>query len=253
KRSGEKTFESLVCEDTQIMDESNPENDINEVLKALNHDIRRKIIRILHKTQVPIAYSKFLEELNVPASSNAAYHLLLLTKSKIVKKDSNGYELTEIGERVALLLDIVVEPKSTAFTSLYMGFSRLSPLEILLGSWWMFFLLLGITIIPQNFFLGFISLSFSLLSVSILIYKSRTPWAILLINNFLWIIFAPDRRSFLLSITLTNLLALFLVFPELGVVPNGSIPLSILGLVLISCSIFLSTAYLYLSKMEMKI
>ena len=252
KPSAEKTFESLASQDRQIMDESPSENDINEVLKALNHNIRRNIIRILHRSPVPIAYSEFLEELNVPASSNAAYHLLLLTKSNIVKKDSNGYELTEIGDRVALLLDIVVEPKSTAFTNLYMGFSRLSPLEILLGSWWIFFLILGLTTTPHNLAIGFISLSFSILSLGILIYKTRTPWAILLINNFLWIIFAPERRSLLVIITFTNLLALFLMLPELGIVPIVSIPLWILGFILVGCSIFLSMVYIYLSKTDLE-
>ncbi|MHA1995661.1 MAG: ArsR/SmtB family transcription factor [Candidatus Hodarchaeales archaeon] len=235
------------------MDEFTPENDINKVLKALNHEIRRKIIRTLYRKQEPIAYSEFLEELNVPASSNAAYHLLLLTKFGILQKGSSGYKLTEIGERVALLLDIVVEPKSSAFTSLYMGFSRLSPLEILLGSWWIFFLLLGVTAIIQNFLIGVISLSFSLLSVGVLIYKTRTPWAILLINNFLWILFAPEYRSYLFLITFSNLLALFLLLPELGIIQSITFPLVAIGLLLLVVSISLSSMYIYKTKKDMVI
>lgn len=40
------------------MNES-PESDITEVLKALNHEIRREIIRILHDSR-PVAYTVFL-------------------------------------------------------------------------------------------------------------------------------------------------------------------------------------------------
>ena len=101
------------------MVQTKDKNDINEVLKALNHDIRREIIRILHTNRNPIAYSDFLQELMLPASSNAAYHLVLLTRTNIIAKDDDGkYYLTELGERVALLLDIVVEPKPDAFTNL---------------------------------------------------------------------------------------------------------------------------------------
>ena len=122
------------------MVDSTSDNDINEVLKAINHEIRRSIIRRLHTTSESIAYSEFLEELKLPASSNAAYHLVLLTKANVVEKDREGkYSLTGLGERVALLLDVVVEPQSNAFTNLYLGFSRLNPLDFLLGAWWLFF------------------------------------------------------------------------------------------------------------------
>ena len=143
------------------MDLSEPERDINEVLKALNHEIRRKIVRSLYDSRSPIAYTDFLELLELPASSNAAYHIMLLTKANILKKNPEGkYLLTEIGDRVALLLDIVVEPKSSTFTSLYMGLSHLSPIEILLGSWWIFFLLLSILSLGFNLFLGVVFLSY---------------------------------------------------------------------------------------------
>jgi len=40
------------------------ESDITDVLKSLNHEIRRKIIRILHDKQ-PVPYSDFLSKLNL--------------------------------------------------------------------------------------------------------------------------------------------------------------------------------------------
>lgn len=228
------------------------DNDINEVLKALNHEIRRSIIRRLHTTRESIAYSDFLEELKLPASSNAAYHLVLLTKAKVVEKDQEGkYSLTELGERVALLLDVVVEPQSNAFTNLYMGFSRLTPLEILLGAWWIFFLLLGGMFISENLFIGVIFLSFALLSLSVLFYKARTPWAILLINNLLWILFAPERRIHLIIIILTNILGVVILFPNLKIVYDIQPLALIVGVSLILTSAILSVVYLLQVRREL--
>ena len=210
--------------------------DINEVLKALNHEIRRSIVRRLHNTrETSIAYSDFLEELKLPASSNVAYH----------KKDREGkYSLTELGERVAYLLDVVVEPQSSAFTNLYMGFSRLTPLEILLSTWWVFFLLLGGVFITENLIIGVLFLSFALLSLGVFFYKARTIWAVLLINNLLWILFAPEKRIHLLTISLTNILGVLVLFPEMKVITEIT-PLSlIIGVVLISISVMLSVVYL---------
>jgi len=234
------------------MVDSTSENDINEVLKALNHEIRRSIIRRLHTTRESIAYTDFLEELKLPSSSIAAYYLVLLTKAKVVEKDKEGkYSLTGLGERVALLLDVVAEPKSNAFTNLYMGFSRLNPLEILLGAWWIFFLLLGGMFVTENIFIGIIFLSFALLSLSVLFYKVRTPWAILLINNLLWILFAPERRIHLLIITLTNILGLIVLFPETIIVHNIQ-PLALMvGVSLILTSVILSVVYLIQVRREL--
>ena len=232
--------------------DSTSDSDINEVLKALNHEIRRSIIRKLHTTRESISYSDFLSELKLPASSNAAYHLVLLTKATVVEKDQDGkYMLTGLGERVALLLDVVVEPQSNAFTNLYMGFSRLNPLEILLGSWWIFFLLLGAIFVTENLFVGILSLTFALLSLGVLFYKVRTPWAILLVNNLLWILFAPERRIHLLIITLTNILGLIVLFPETKIVYDIHPIALIVGVLLILTSVILSVTYLIQVRREL--
>ena len=229
------------------------DSDINEVLKALNHEIRRSIIRKLHTTrESSIAYSDFLEELKLPASSNAAYHLVLLTKANVVEKDREGkYSLTELGERVALLLDAVAEPQSSAFTNLYMGFSRLTPLEILISTWWIFFLITGIVFITENLVIGVLFLSYVLLSLGVFFYKARTIWAILLINNLLWILFAPERRFHLLTISLTNILGVIILFPEMKIVYEIDPIALIIASLLILISGILSVIYLFQVRNEL--
>ncbi|MHA2075582.1 MAG: DUF7347 domain-containing protein, partial [Candidatus Hodarchaeales archaeon] len=109
---------------------SNNESDITDVLKALNHEIRREIIRILHEKQL-VPYSEFLNRLDLPASSNVAYHLSLLTKTQLIEKDLDGkYSLTTLGRRSALLIDLANESKTTSFSDIYLAFSKLNSIEI---------------------------------------------------------------------------------------------------------------------------
>ena len=225
-----------------------PESDITEVLKALNHEIRREIIRILHDSS-PVAYKVFLNQLNLPASSNVAYHLLLLSNAHLVEKDKEGkYFLTLLGRRSALLLDLASESKSSPFSDLYLGFSQLSPYETLLGSWWMFFLLIGLSFSTSlsSFFIGLIFFSLAGVSIFLFVYRTRVIWSLLLINNFLWIYFAPGNRLLLFMIFLTNISGFILMFPEMGsdLVTSG---IFLLGLILVGISLLLSILHLFLS------
>ncbi|MFX1283144.1 MAG: hypothetical protein ACFFB5_05790 [Promethearchaeota archaeon] len=227
--------------------DSESESDITEVLKALNHEIRREIIRILHKKQTT-PYSDFLERLNLPASSNVAYHLSLLSKAHLIKKDLEGkYLLTPLGRRSALLLDLATESKSSIFSEIYLGFSRLNPTEILLGAWWTFFFVLGFFFLQSLLFpLGIICILIAICSIILIIFRTRTPWTILLINNFIWIFFVPKNREILASIIASNIFSLILLTP--GALFIDISPLNLLlGWILLLISLMLSIIYLYMS------
>ncbi|MFX0125922.1 MAG: ArsR/SmtB family transcription factor [Candidatus Hodarchaeota archaeon] len=227
----------------------NSEGDITDVLKALNHEIRREILRTLHDRREPVAYSVFLNLLDLPASSNVAYHLLLLSKARMVEKDQNGkYSLTHLGKRSALLLDLASESKPSPFSDLYLGFSQLTPYETVLGSWWIFFLFLGVVFTSSlsTFFIGIFFFSLAGVSIFLFVYRTRVIWSLLLINNFLWIYFAPGNRLLLFAIFLTNLIGFILMFPEMDLdlaISNGFL----LGIGLVCTSIVLSLVYLYIS------
>lgn len=225
-----------------------PESDITEVLKALNHEIRREIIRILHDSR-PVAYTVFLNQLNLPASSNVAYHLSLLNNAHLVGKDKEGkYSLTPLGRRSALLLDLASESKSSPFSDLYLGFSQLTPFETLLGSWWIFFLFIGVAFSSSlsTFFIGLIFFSLAGVIIFLFVYRTRVIWSLLLINNFLWIYFAPGNRLLLIIILFTNICGFILMFPEMD--PDLVMSSSFLfGIILVGISFLLSFLYLYLS------
>ena len=223
------------------------ESDITEVLKALNHEIRREIIRILHnKDQVP--YSDFLSQLNLPASSNVAYHISLLNKAKLIEKGLEGkYFLTPLGRRSALLLDLAIEPKSTFFSNIYLSFSRLAPLEILFGAWYLFFFMFGMIFISSFFLIGLFFILISIGFIFLIIYRTRTLWTLLLLNNFIWIFFVPEKRELLISISLTNVFGLIFLIPQMEFFTQFS-PLDIIiGWLLIIISLMLSIVYLYVA------
>ncbi|WP_455464037.1 DUF7347 domain-containing protein [Candidatus Hodarchaeum mangrovi] len=225
-----------------------PEGDITEVLKALNHDIRREIIRILHVNNNLVSYSEFLNSLNLPASSNVAYHLSLLGKAHLIGKDLEGrYSLTKLGRRAALMLDLVVESKGSPFSDIYLGFSRLNPLELILGAWWIFFFILGLTLLQWHILLSLFFLLLSLSSILLFIYRTKTLWTLLLINNFIWIFFAPNNREILISIALTNALAIIFLFPEPALFDIAVLN-QVIGIILLLSSIFLSFLYFYISN-----
>ena len=226
---------------------SESESDINEVLKALNHEIRREIIRILHKKQL-VPYSDFLETLNLPASSNVAYHLSLLAKAYLIEKDSEGkYLLTPLGRRSALLLDLATESKSSIFSDIYLGFSRLNPTEILLGTWWTFFFVLGFSFLQPLFPLGILCILIAICSIILIVFRTRTLWTLLLINNFIWIFFVPKNKELLALIIATNVFGLIFLIPGAEFFIDIS-PLDILlGWTLLLISLILSIIYLYVS------
>ncbi|MFX0207723.1 MAG: hypothetical protein ACFFDT_17170, partial [Candidatus Hodarchaeota archaeon] len=226
---------------------SESESDITEVLKALNHEIRREIIRILHKKQ-HAPYSDFLERLKLPASSNVAYHLSLLARAHLIEKDPEGkYLLTPLGRRSALLLDLATESKSSIFSDIYLGFSRLNPTEILLGAWWTFFFVLGFSILQPLLPLGIICILIAICSIVLIVFRTRTLWTLLLINNFIWIFFVPKYREFLASIIATNIFGLILLIPGAEFFIDIS-PFNIfLGCILLLISLILSILYLYVS------
>ena len=222
---------------------------INEVLKSLNHEIRREILRILHSKRTFIPYSTFMDELNLPASSNVAYHILLLSKSGLIDKNTEGkYFLTPLGQRSALLLDMVTESESSVFSDVYLGFSTLNPFEILLGTWWIFFLVLGISILNYNLLIAIFCILVSIISIVLIIYRTGTLWTILLINNFIWIFFAPNNRHLLLTIIFTNLAGLMVL--ELSMDPLSPFFLIKIGIggILLTLSILISAKYIYEAK-----
>ena len=75
---------------------------INDVLKALNHDLRRYMIQYLHEISRSTTFTNLLEQMNYETknSGSFSYHLKLLLDAGLVSKtEENLYTLTSLGER----------------------------------------------------------------------------------------------------------------------------------------------------------
>ncbi|UCE12562.1 MAG: helix-turn-helix transcriptional regulator [Candidatus Heimdallarchaeota archaeon] len=225
-----------------------PESEITEVLKALNHRIRREILRMLNNN-MRVPYSEFLYKLKLPASSNVAYHLSLLAKANLVEKDQEGkYSLTQLGRRSALLIDLAVESRPSPFSDFYLAFSQLNPLEIVFGAWYIFFFIVGLYTAQNLVLIGLLFIFLSLGSIFLIVYRTKTLWTLLLLNNFIWLVFVPENRKILVSIVLTNVCGLILLIPEAEFMIPISPFVTIIGGLLVLASLILSGFYLYISS-----
>jgi DNA-binding transcriptional ArsR family regulator len=183
--------------------ESSPQ--INMVLKALNHSLRRDILLFLSDLNRPSSFSELLEtmKLSSKASGQFSYHLKLLSDANLIEKDSsedNKYLLTDLGVRATSMLDLV---DSTSYQTLSQtisnAFKDLSPKE--------------------QIFLGFQGIPLALFALS---FSSLEQEVISSFFSILWIIFSSlllliyflvayrSLQSFLALLTLSNVI--FLVF-----------------------------------------
>ena len=90
----------------------------------LNNDIRLKIINILHINKRHAYYTELLNILDLPASSNLAYHMKILHNTLIVEKDENGrYYLTEYGIQSSLKYKLMNGTDSFPLIKAHLGIS----------------------------------------------------------------------------------------------------------------------------------
>lgn len=84
------------------------DNLTDKILKAISNNIRREIIKRLY-TSKESSFTELMYELNMSPEKDSGkfgHHLKSMIKSGLVKeiKDKGGYELTEVGKEVALLI-----------------------------------------------------------------------------------------------------------------------------------------------------
>ncbi|MFW9988743.1 MAG: ArsR/SmtB family transcription factor [Candidatus Odinarchaeota archaeon] len=235
----------------------NKQSNITDVLKALNHEIRRKIIIFLHQNKGAMLYTDVLNALGLPASSNVAYHMNILNKALVIEKNKEGrYSLTELGNRSALLFDVITESSSSTSSNLYLGFLKLKPYEIILGVWMYFFIFSGISLVYSFLVIGIILILLFVLIIILLVYRTKLFLTVLLISNCIWIYFLSKDRLLLLLILISNMLGgVFLFsnqsFAEMTIGQSSkTIQLDtkiifLLGLILFVISCLCSSIYLF--------
>ncbi len=226
------------------------EEKIKNVLKALGHNIRRDIIRIIEKHNSTVSYSYLLKSLNLPASSNIAYHIKILVDANLLEKSKDGdYYLTKEGKKSLIMFS---ENKNSVFLKLSgigYNFSNLNTPYILLTSWWFAFFYLGILLMIDNRILGIIFVFLAITIILMVLYRTKSILSYLLMN-LIWIYFLKKNRLLIFAISLSSFLGALLVFGKITVMGNNISGLitELIGLVLLIFAFTCSIIFLILSR-----
>ena len=233
------------------------EGKIKDILKALGHRIRREIIRIIDENNNPLPYSHLLKTLDLPASSNIAYHIKILNDANLIEKNQEGnYYLTKEGKHSLLLFGEVNNSFSSKISVIGQKFNKLNPFYILGASWWFSFLFLGIILVQSFLIIGILLIIVGISAISIVIYNTRTIISYIFIQMFLWIFFLRKNKVLILIINITSIFGVSFLFGTVRVgndiYVTGPIK-DLIGLVMLSISIICTFIYLYLSYKKDKI
>ncbi len=86
----------------------------NIIIQAVGHEIRRTILRLLQMR--PYSYSELMRVLNIQSSGKLNYHLNQITGLIQKREKHNDYELTPLGEKMLIFLDVLRANLTTADT-----------------------------------------------------------------------------------------------------------------------------------------
>ncbi|MFX0140929.1 MAG: ArsR/SmtB family transcription factor [Candidatus Hodarchaeota archaeon] len=173
---------------------------ISKVVKAINSPQRREILRILSLYKRPFTFTELMNEIMKKSgtSSQFSYHMKILVEAKLILKvEEEGYKLTQLGNRTGLLLELSQEDESSAlFSSLYLAFSNLNPLDCLIALFIIPFLMIfgaGISI-HDNLLMVFLG-CIGIIGIYVYLYlKLRSFIALFFFNTFLWGFFVRGKE-----------------------------------------------------------
>ena len=231
---------------------------INDVLKALNHELRRDILTYLREIGRAVSFTELLETMNYTPKTSGQffYHLKLLLDPQLISKtNDNKYILTEIGERASLMLELVNDTsKPSLGNQLLNAFKNLSPIEELIVTWDLFPILVLILLIQRlllnrlaiNLFDSIVLFIVFITSVLILLltYRSLQSFlAMFVTSSIIWLVFLQKNRLILGIIWFLNIIAVItIVTPTPDVYDTIRL---LIGSSLILISIILSMYHLW--------
>ncbi|MBN1803390.1 MAG: helix-turn-helix transcriptional regulator [Candidatus Lokiarchaeota archaeon] len=229
------------------------EGKIKSVLKALGHYVRRDIIRVIEENNGPVSYSRLLKTLELPASSNIAYHIKILVDANLVEKTNEGdYYLTKEGKKSMILFSETKNSFILKVSEIGHNFSRLSPIIIFLTAWSYFLFTLGLIMMLQYILLiGIILTIFWVLTIVLVSYRTKSIFSYIFIQMFIWIFFLKKKINKILVflISILGYVSVIIIFGTLQVAgKNVSSPVKeLIGLMFLLITIICSIVYLSLS------
>ncbi|MHA2365688.1 MAG: ArsR/SmtB family transcription factor [Candidatus Hodarchaeales archaeon] len=201
---------------------------INHVLKALNHPVRRDILRYIERLGRALTFTEILSatDFNSQNSSQFSYHLKLLIQAQMIKKEENSYQLTPIGKRASSLLDIADEiEEPTKINQVARKIKNLTPSEQIFVSWYLIpgiialISLVALVESSSNEFIFYIllilSIPLTLLFLGLLYRKLTSIYAIFITTNIIWVLFLEQHQKRIATINILSLLGVVMILLSL--------------------------------------
>lgn len=228
------------------------ESQVKDILKALGHQIRRDVIRVIDDNNGPTSFSYLLNTLDLPTSSNIAYHLKILTNSKLIDKNHDGdYSLTKDGKKSMLLFEDTKSSSLSKISEIGRRFGKLSPLHVILVSWWFFFLFTGFVLIQFSLILGILLVALGILVISMVLYRMRSILlSLTFIQTLIWIYFLRKNRILVLIMNVTSLFSGGFLVGTVTLMNDYQVPSPIkefIGLILLTISLLSTLMYIAFS------
>ncbi|MHA2366019.1 MAG: DUF7347 domain-containing protein [Candidatus Hodarchaeales archaeon] len=236
---------------------------INDVLKALNHILRREILIYMQDISRGVTFTELLETMEYDSKSSGqfSYHLKLLLETQLIQKidDNNKYLLTPLGNRATSMINLVDDTSNkTTVQNVINAFKYLTPKEQIFVAWsvvpLVVFSLFAVFLesnpefnIWEVILLFFMVLSIVLGVILLLYSRLQSIVAILTLSNFIWIVFLPDNnlRIRLGTIWFTSFAGLLFLGTGLIEQPNYNLLNVVFGLILLLTAIVVSIFHLY--------
>ncbi|MFW9990718.1 MAG: ArsR/SmtB family transcription factor [Candidatus Odinarchaeota archaeon] len=176
---------------------SNEGPGISKIIKAINSTNRRDILRTLNFFKRPLSFTELMNEVGEKSASSSqfSYHLNVLADAGLIAKTrDNKYQLSALGNRTGLLLEMSQEDEHTAvFSSLYLAFSNMTPRDCLLAT--LIVPLVALMLSSVLYVFNPLLVIVTGLPLVALIYYLYTRLnsiiAMVFLLNFFWVMFVP--------------------------------------------------------------
>jgi len=231
---------------------------INGILKALNNELRRKILLLL-STCGKLRYSEIMYKLNMSPESDSgwfAYHIKTLIDADLIRRDNGNYYLSRIGRRAVLLIEEIGKPEESISIKLFEGLARMTIIDEIKATWALLTFLFGVLFIgyymqyaPGNLIfclLGTLSLIASIVLYVSLAVSLKSIYCLPIFFNLYWIFMRPRRWKEISTIILSGCLSIFFFLRPLK--PNDFNLNLFLSAFFITVSILLSVLLLRAKK-----
>lgn len=213
----------------QNVEENDPQ--IKEVLKALNHTLRREILLYLKGLNREASFSELMDycKIDSKVSGQFSYHVKLLQQSNLISKTNDKYLITPLGVKATSMLDVTSlgNNEDSILQKISKSFKNITSFDQIVLSFHAFCFIafiLPFVLLLVNYNRFHILLMPMLLGLVLLIFiiifsylKLKYIPSVLILFSVIWIIFlSHNQKKIAFIYTLTGIDIVFLYNAVIG-------------------------------------